>query len=128
VTKAKEILANYGAPNARPFLEQVNAFKVVELDARAGKPIEAEVQVITLGTDVAIVGLPGEIFVDLGTAIKAGSRYKTTIVVELANGSIGYVPDRKAYPEGAYEVISARVAEGGGERLVEAALRLLQMN
>jgi neutral ceramidase len=104
----------------------VNAFKVLELDARAGKPIEAEVQTITLGSDLAIVGLPGEIFVDLGKAIKAASKYKTTIVVELANGSIGYVPDRKAYPEGAYEVISSRVAEGGGERLVEAALRLLQ--
>ena len=126
VAAAKEILANYGTPNARPFLDQVNAFKVLELEARAGKPIEAEVQSITLGTDLAIVGLPGEIFVDLGKAIKAGSKYRTTIVVELANGSIGYVPDRHAYAEGAYEVISSRVAAGSGELVVNAALRLLQ--
>jgi hypothetical protein len=126
VTAARETLASYGAPNARPFPEQVNAFKVLELDARKGQPIEAEVQVVTLGGEVAIVGLPGEIFVDLGKAVKAGSKYPTTIVVALANGSIGYVPDRQAYAEGAYEVISSRVAEGGGEKLVEAALRLLQ--
>ena len=125
VTAAKETLVNYGEPNAKPFLEQVNAFKILELEARSGKPIEAEVQAITFGSDLAIVGLPGEIFVDLGKAIKAASKYPITIMVELANGSIGYVPDRKAYPEGAYEVISSRVAAGGGELLVDAALKIL---
>lgn len=125
VAEAREILANYGAPNAKPFYDQVRAFKILELDARKGKPIDAEVQVITLGDQVAFVGLPGEIFVDLGRAIQARSRYPFTFVVSLANGSIGYVPDRKAYPEGAYEVISTRVREGGGELLVDGALRLL---
>jgi hypothetical protein len=126
VDEAREILANYGAPNAKPFYDQVRAFKVLELEARKGKPIDAEVQVITLGDQVAFVGLPGEIFVDLGRAIQARSKYPFTFVVSLANGSIGYVPDCKAYPEGAYEVISTRVHEGGGELLVDAALRLLR--
>jgi hypothetical protein len=36
------------------------------------------------------------------------------------------VPTKRAYGEGNYEVISARVAEGSGEMLVEAALRLLK--
>jgi neutral ceramidase len=49
-----------------------------------------------------------------------------TMIAELANGSIGYIPDRKAYGEGNYEVVSARCAEGSGELLVEAALRLLR--
>jgi hypothetical protein len=35
------------------------------------------------------------------------------------------VPNRRAYPEGAYEVISSRVAAGGGEMLVDAAVRML---
>jgi hypothetical protein len=71
------------------------------------------------------VALPGEIFAELGQAIKRNSPFKHTIVVELANGSIGYVPDRKAYAQGAYEVVSARCAEGSGEMLVDAATRLL---
>jgi neutral ceramidase len=125
VAQARETLANYGSPNARPFYDQVTAFKVLELEARKGKPLDAEVQVITIGNEVAIVGLPGEIFVDLGKAIKAGSKFPHTIVVELANGSLGYIPDQKAYAEGAYEVVSSRVQQGGGERLVEAALSLL---
>jgi hypothetical protein len=58
-------------------------------------------------------------------AIKAASPFRYTIIAELANGSLGYVPDRKAYPEGAYEPVSARCAAGSGEMLVDAATRLL---
>ena len=107
------------------FLEKVHAFKVLDVAARGGRPIEAEVQAIALGDDVAWVALPGEIFVELGLEIKRRSPFKQTIVVELANNSIGYVPTKRAYNEGNYEVVSARCAEGSGEMLVEAALRLL---
>jgi hypothetical protein len=47
-------------------------------------------------------------------------------MAELANGSFGYVPHREAYPQGNYEVVSARGEAGSGERLVEAALGLLR--
>jgi hypothetical protein len=72
------------------------------------------------------VSLPGEIFVELGLAIKQDSPFPHTIIAELANGSIGYIPSRRAYAQGNYEVVSARCAEGSGERLVDAALRLLK--
>jgi neutral ceramidase len=81
--------------------------------------------VITLGDQVAWVGLPGEIFVEHGKAIKAASPFPLTIIAELANAAISYVPDRKAYPQGAYEVVSARVGPGAGEMMVDAAVRLL---
>ena len=45
------------------------------------------------------------------------------MVVELANGSIGYIPCARAYRHGNYEVVSARCAKGSGERLVAAALQ-----
>ncbi len=125
IPKAKEIVANYGKPGANKFYDQVHAFKVLDVAAREGKPVDAEVQVIAFGKDLAWVGLPGEIFVELGKAIKIASPFKHTIIAELANGSVGYVPDRKAYAEGAYEVISTRLAEGGGEMMVESAIRLL---
>ena len=80
---------------------------------------------LTLGGTLAFVGLPGEIFVELGTAIKQASPFAQTAVISLANGAIGYVPDRKAYAQGAYEVISARPEEGSGELLVNAAVELL---
>lgn len=126
--KAREIAARHSDKKSpQPtFLETVKAYRVLDVADRDGEPLEAEVQVISLGQDVAWVALPGEIFVEIGLAIKAASPFKYTIIAELANGSLGYVPTKRAYPEGNYEVISARCAEGSGEMLVEAALRLLR--
>jgi len=108
------------------FMEQVKAYKVLDVDKRAGKPLEVEVQVITMGDSLAWVSLPGEIFVELGLSIKAASPFAQTHIAELANGSIGYIPNRSAYAEGNYEVESARCAEGSGEILVRAAVKMLE--
>lgn len=128
VAAAKKVLAELEkkAKPAPKFLEQVQAFKVLDVSQRLGKPLQVEVQVISLGDDLAWVSLPGEIFVELGLQIKRGSPFAQTMVAELANGSIGYVPNRVAYPQGAYEVVSARCAEGSGEKLVDSALKQLR--
>jgi neutral ceramidase len=115
-----------GKDKSPVFLEQVRAFKVLDVEARQGEPIEVEVQVVALGDTIAWVSLPGEIFVELGLAIKQDSPYPHTIIAELANGAIGYIPSRRAYAQGNYEVVSARCAEGSGEILVYAAVTLLK--
>jgi hypothetical protein len=107
------------------FMKLVSAYKVLDVAARKGQPHEVEVHVIALGRDVAWVSLPGEIFVELGLAIKRRSPFRHTMIAELANGSIGYIPDRRSYAEGNYEPVSARCAAGSGEMLVDAAVRLL---
>jgi len=122
---AEGVVARYGKPGASPFYDQVKAFKVLELNERSGKPMDAEVQVITLGDQIAWVGLPGEIFVELGKELKIASPYPMTIIAELANGAVGYVPDRRAFPQGAYEVISSRVVAGSGEKMIDAAIDML---
>ena len=108
------------------FLERVNAYKVIDVHARQGKPLEAEVQVFSLGHELAFVALPGEIFVELGLYMKQHSPFRHTIIAELANGSVGYVPTRRAFAEGNYEPVSARCAPGSGEQIAEAAVRLLR--
>ena len=107
------------------FMKLVRAHRILDTAAREGQPQEVEMQVIALGRDVAWVSWPGEIFVELGLSVKAGSPFAHTYNVELANGAIGYIPNKSAYPEGNYEVESARVAEGSGEMLVTSALRML---
>lgn len=125
VSKAKAVVHRLREPKTT-FMEKVKAFQVLDVEAQQGKTLEVEVQVITLGNRVAWVSLPGEIFVELGLAIKKASPYPYTMIAELANGSIGYIPDKTAYPQGNYEVVSARCAEGSGEMLVDAALKLLR--
>jgi len=127
VEEAREVLKRRGQKGSEPtFLETVKAFRVLDVADREGRPLEVEVQAIALGDEVAWVSLPGEIFVELGLEIKQDSPFRHTILAELANGAIGYIPARRAYAQGNYEVVSARCAEGSGERLVDAAGRLLK--
>jgi hypothetical protein len=127
VSSARAVVARLADKSGPvPFLEQVEAFKVLDVEARKGEPNEVEVQVIALGDRYAWVSLPGEIFVELGLAIKQDSPFEHTIVAELANGIIGYIPSRRAYAQGNYEVVSARCAEGSGEMLVDAAVEMLK--
>ena len=121
--RAREILAQPGADAT--FLERVKANRIVDVAAAGGRPVKVEVQVMTLGSDIAWVALPGEIFVELGLSVKAASPFRQTNVVELANGGFYYIPHRSAYAEGQYEVISTRYAEGSGEILVAVAIGLL---
>ena len=117
--------ATFGKPNAAPFNDLVKAAKIADVAERKGRPIEAEIQVISFGRGLAFVGLPGEIFVEHGLTVKNGSPFPNTVIAELANGSVGYVPDRKAYAQGAYEVVSARIVAGSGEQMAESAIRQL---
>jgi neutral ceramidase len=117
---------NGEASKRPPFMEMVQALKVLDVAARNGKPHEVEVQVIALGKEVAWVSLPGEVFTELGLAIKQDSPFPCTVIAELANGLLGYIPSRRAYAQGNYEVVSARCGLGSGERLLDAAVKILK--
>jgi hypothetical protein len=125
IAKARDVTARMFTENLGT-VPMAEAVCITETLAKKDVPLEAEVQAISFSDDVAIVSLPGEIFVELGLALKAASPFKHTFIAELANGSIGYVPNRDAYPQGNYEVVSARCEAGSGEKLIETALGLLR--
>ena len=124
IAKARDVVARMFTESLGT-VPMAEAVCVMETLDKKDVPLRVEVQVIALSDDVAIVSLPGEIFVELGLTIKKQSPFKHTFIAELANGSMGYVPNREAYPQGNYEVVSARGAPGSGEKLVEVALKLL---
>ena len=94
--------------------------------AGCGDQLPVEVHTLGLGPDVAIVFLPGEVFVDLGLAIKQASPFKQTLVIELSNAvETAYIPTQAAFAGGSYEVTNSTIQSGSGERLVEEALRQL---
>lgn len=112
-----------------PATEIKLARQILELAQKGEERAEAEIQAIALG-DAAIVGLPAELFVEFGLAIKRDSPFPLTIVSQLSNGSVsGYVCTREAFRQGGYETRLrpySRLAEETGERLVEHALKLLR--
>lgn len=141
---AKEVVAKMGQPKSPPFSDLVQAWKIIDLYdfgggdeerfkltttvpiKQGGGVLKSEVNAIVLGDELALVGFPGDAFVELGLAIKQNSPYPYTIVNEQSgNGTLSYVPNRKAFYEKGYEAESARFLPGGGEILVDAVTRIL---
>ena len=128
LARADERLARLGTNATPPFLELVNAYSLKlreSLRTRYGDAVPAEVRSVRLGADAAVVALPYEIFVELGLDIKKRSPFRHTLVLTLDGGVDAYVPDRRAYPQGAYEVVNTPFEPGSGEALADAAVRLL---
>lgn len=125
LARAHQTLGRHG--QGAPLGEIVRAWRAIDLaEYGSDGTWRSEVQVLAFGRDLAVVGFPGDSFVELGLAIKQNSPFARTLVSEQSgNGSLSYIPNRKAFPEGGYEVESARILPGGGEVLVEAAINLL---
>jgi hypothetical protein len=109
-------------------------FKSIELPGKprgqtqatgAGQSATFNVTVGRVG-DIAFVGLGGEVFNELGKAIKSASPFRSTFLMTHCNGAAGYVPTRPSYEEGGYEVQTSPFAPGAGEQLVEETTRMLQ--
>jgi len=83
---------------------------------------------VTVGQvgDIAFVGWGGEVFNEVGKAVKAGSPFRHTFILTHCNGAAGYVPIRTSYPEGGYEVESSRFDAGADEVLAEETLKMLK--
>ncbi len=90
------------------------------VDQGAGE-LRTHMTLLAIG-DLVLVGVPGELFAELGIAIKANPYFRHTFVPGYCNDLVGYVPTREAYEVGGYEVESSRVAQGSGELLVHLAL------
>jgi neutral ceramidase len=96
--------------------------------------VNAEIQVLRLG-DCVIVGVPAEYFVELGLQIKEAIKREgasQVMICGFANGNVGYIPARRAYPKGGYEVADAyryygypaAIAPEAGEQIVASAIEL----
>ncbi|MDP6776674.1 MAG: neutral/alkaline non-lysosomal ceramidase N-terminal domain-containing protein [Candidatus Latescibacteria bacterium] len=87
--------------------------------------LDTEVQAFWIG-DIPMVGLPGEVFTELGMQVKKGVGVSPTIVASLSNDGVGYVSIRKAYAQGGYEPNRSPLRRGAGEMLVKEAVALAE--
>jgi neutral ceramidase len=122
--RAREIEAQVAAKQPVTMGERAFAGRVLRRSDAAPEETPTWVQALRIG-DLALVSAPGELFVELGLAIKQESLFAQTMVIELANDSVGYLPTRRAYEEGAYEPEASLFGAGVGEQIVEAATELL---
>jgi neutral ceramidase len=124
IAEAKKIVATPPDPSVDFTLDRVKAVKVMQVVDRKGEDLSPEVQVLSVGP-VAFVGIPGELFVELGLEIQKKSPFKNTVIVELADQDIGYIPTEDGFRQGAYEPTSTLMVPGSGERIAAKAIELL---
>ncbi len=125
VARAEEIEARVA--EGKPVLmgERSFARRVRRMAEDPPEPRDTVVQALRIG-DLGVASAPGEFFVELGLAIKQRSPFAQTMVLELANDSVGYIPTVRAFEEGAYEPESSSYEPGFGEQIVDTAVGLLE--
>ena len=97
------------------------AATMIDMNNQRGESSEFdyEIQILRVG-DIAIVGLPGEPFVEGGLRIKAASPVRNTLIVHDINQYVGYIPTREAFARGGHEL-----STGNWSKLVPEALDMI---
>jgi hypothetical protein len=87
------------------------------------KILQAEINTVLIGNDLALATFPGEFFVEHGLALKERSPFKYTFFLGYCNDQLYYFPTIESTITGGYGAGSATQVElGAGEYLVNRAL------
>jgi hypothetical protein len=114
----------------------LNWARRTEREIHGGEPrtsVDGSVHAIRIG-DGAIVTGPGEIFTEIGLAVKERSPADVTLYAGYTNGCVSYFPIASEYPLGGYEPsygnktygLPAQVAPDCDRLLVETGVTLVQ--
>ncbi len=90
-------------------------------DPERDGPVRTRTSVLAIGP-LLHIGVQGELFVELGQAIRAALGGDATCIAALCDGSIGYIPPADAFEIGGYEPNASVLQAGEGERLVDAII------
>lgn len=129
--EAKQVIRDYlrdkdgdvdfnDAAKLQPYMGIIKRFQVQE----SVDTIPAEIHVIRMGS-VAFASSPFELYLDYANQIKARALCEQTFLIQLANGTEGYLPTEKGEIHGHYSgfIASGVVGHEGGELLVRRTLK-----
>ncbi len=92
-----------------------------------GTSVELEMSALRIG-EIAFLGVGGELFTEIGLAIKEESPFKHTLIAVLANGYNGYLVSAGAFKGGGYETMPRDTSQFGEEAegiIRKTALKML---
>lgn len=95
-----------------------------ELSGQTHRTFEA--QVFAIGSEIALFGMPGEPFVEIGQQVKQNSPFKHTLFCGYSNIGWAYIPMPEAYPLGGYEVEITPFSPDAAGIVVDESLTLLR--
>ena len=110
------------AAKLQPYMGIMKRFKVQD----SVETIDPEVHIIRMGS-VAFASSPFELYLDYANQIKARANSEQTFLIQLANGTEGYLPTEKGEKHGHYSgfIASGVVGHEGGDLLVRETLKTI---
>lgn len=99
------------------------AMRMVRLE-NSPKTKVMEMKGLRLG-NIALVGIPGEPFTEIGERIKAIGGFDLIMPCALTNGYEGYFPSKAAYQEGGYEAKTSVFRDTVSDIMVDSASNIL---
>ncbi len=109
---------------SRIMFEWARASLEVLKEGKFSEKIEIEVFLLAFNNAI-LIGIPGEVFAEIGVKIKESSVFKYTFILGYTNGLIGYIPTKGAFLKGGYEVEVAHKYYGAISPLSPEAERVL---
>jgi Concanavalin A-like lectin/glucanases superfamily len=104
---ARSVIAQMKGRDLPRSLPEVYAKEAISLHNEPRR--ELKLQAIRVG-DLGITAIPNEVYAITGLKLKAQSPFATTMNIELANGSEGYIPTPEQHALGGYTTWPARTA------------------
>jgi hypothetical protein len=87
--------------------------------------LPVEIHAYRLDSHTAIVTVPGEFFTEFGIDLKKRSPFSNTMLIELSDADIAYMPTIQVFTEGGYETLNSRQVPGSGEKMIDVAIQML---
>ncbi|MBE6981241.1 MAG: hypothetical protein E7437_02825 [Ruminococcaceae bacterium] len=122
-TKDMEACKRAGEPYG---IESYRKAAFILIHMRQPEYYDMELNVISLGEELAMVTAPNELFHRNALGVENLSPYSMTLTCGYANGHYFYVPCRQAYDYGSYESLCSRMFRGTGEQYGRMFLQMLQ--
>ena len=88
------------------------------------KTIDITLTGVKIG-NIAMIGIPGEPFTEIGVQIKDHDAMDLILPVSLTNGCEGYFPTESAFAEGGYEARTSHYKAGTVDAIVRAAREMI---
>ena len=119
IARCRKVLAN-PQPDSKECGRQATFARRALDAAEWPATTDAIAQTFRIG-DLGIAALPFEIFTEIGFEIQERSPFKETVVIELANGGLGYLPPPRQHGLGGYEtwLTVNSVEKGASPKLVK---------
>lgn len=127
-----EVVRVAAAPMVRVASSPVLGWETIESAygrfEQRGDEVPTRLSMLSLGSQWAMLGLPGEPFVELGLEFKQWAPVSFPYLVGYTNGYAGYFPTRQAHREGGYGANygdTMHLAADAGEEMVDQGLNAL---